>query len=182
MATPRNEPNSIPNLINAAAHYAGYAVIIVDAPPSALAATAISVSNTLVLVARPSLEGILRTVEAYRTVVERLKGEHRIENNRVFMVLNRVGNRLSAEEWHRAATTTLGKAFPPIVAQIPDLPAVGHAQDNRRLPLVAVEEFSHALRPLADILLAQPGQDYPKLPALAAQRKVYQLGGLRVRL
>jgi hypothetical protein len=45
-----------------------------------------------------------------------------------------------------------------------------------------VEEFSHALRPLADILLAQPGQDYPKLPALAAQRKVYQLGGLRVRL
>ena len=179
--TPREAPNSIPNLITKAAHYAGYAVIVIDAPPSALAATAISVSNTLVMVARPSLEGVMRTVEAYRTVVERLEGEHRIPNDRVFVVLNRIGNRLAAEEWHRAATSSLGRPFPPIIAQIPDTPAVGNSQDSRRLPIVTVEEFSRTLRPLADTLLIQPGQSSQIVKPSANGKKSLNIGGIQVK-
>lgn len=174
--------NSIPRLITTAAHYLGYAVIVIDAPPSALAASAISASNSLILVARPSLEGILRTVEAYRTVVERLAGEHRIPAENIFLVLNRMGGRLSADEWHRAASQALGRSFPPVLAQIPDNPEIGMAHDKRRLPLLTSDEFNRGLRPLADAILRLPQQ----MPGTAAYppagKKVLHFGPIKVRL
>ena len=184
--TPRHVANSIPNLITTAAHYSGYAVIVIDAPPSALAASALSVSNTLVLVARPSLEGIMRTVEAYRTVVDRLAGEHRIPNERVFIVLNRVGSRLPTDDWHRAATQQTGKPFPPIIAQIPDIPAVGREQDSRRLPIVTVDEFSKALKPLVDSLLQSPGQSAAAVQSATGlatpARKEIKFGPFKIKM
>ena len=174
-SVPDEAPNSIPRMIHTAAHYAGYAVIVVDAPPSALAARAISASNTLVLVARPSLEGVMRTVEAYRTVVERLAGEHCIAPENVHVALNRVGGRLDANEWHRAASFYLGRNFPPIVAQIPDSLEVGINQDNRRLPLLTCDEFSRALRPLVDAILRTPHSSPAEVKPMPA-RKVINLG------
>ncbi len=67
----------------------------------------------------------MRTVEAYRTVVERLAGEHHIPASGVYVVLNRMGGRMSLDEWHKAASALLGRPFPPVVAQIPDEPKVG---------------------------------------------------------
>ena len=180
MSAPAEAPNSISRLVTTAAHYAGYAVIIIDAPPSALAASAISVSNTLVLVARPSLEGVMRTVEAYRTVVERLPGEHRIAGDRVLVVLNRLGGRLSADEWHRAASQQSGKPFPPIIAQIPDNLAIGTAQDSRRLPLLSVEEFSRSLKPLADALLYQSHP--PAASVQPANGRSVKLGPIKIKV
>jgi hypothetical protein len=130
-------------------------------------------------VARPSLEGVLRTVEAYHTVVERLAGEHRIPAERVFVVLNRTGGRLSADEWHRAASQRSKRPFPPIIAQIPDNAAVGAAQDSRRLPLLMVDEFNRGLRPLADALLHQAGP----VPSLQpASGRLINLGPIRIRV
>jgi cellulose biosynthesis protein BcsQ len=180
-STPTEASNSIPKLIHTAAHYAGYAVIVVDAPPSALAARAISASNTLVLVARPSLEGVMRTVEAYRTVVERLGGEHCISSENVYVVLNRVGGRLAANEWHRAASFYLGRNFPPVVAQIPDSLEVGVNQDNRRIPLLTCDEFNRAMRPLAEAILHTP-QPYGNGSVTGPEKKVLNLGLLKVRL
>lgn len=148
---PIEAPNSIPKLAVTAA-YLGYAVIVLDAPPTALASSAIAAANTLVLVARPSLEGIMRTVEAYRTVVEKLAGEHRIPQNGVYVVLNRVGNRMNADEWHKGASSLLGRAFPPVIAQIPDDPQVGENQDARRLPLHYCDAFARGIKPLGDAL------------------------------
>jgi cellulose biosynthesis protein BcsQ len=174
--------NSIPRLITTAAHYLGYAVIFIDAPPSALAASAISASNSLILVARPSLEGILRTVEAYRTVVERLAGEHRIPAENIFLVLNRMGGRLSADEWHRAASQALGRSFLPVLAQIPDNPEIGMAHDKRRLPLLTSDEFNRGLRPLADAILRLPQQIPGSVAYPAAGKKVLHFGPIKVRL
>ena len=175
--TPVDAPNSLERLVNQAIR-SEYAVIVLDAPPTALAAPAIAAANTLVLVGRPSLEGVMRTVEAYRTVVERLAGQHTIPHNGVYVVLNRVGSRLDGGEWHRSASQLLGRAFPPIVAQIPDDPRVGAAQDNRALPLVASDEFARALKPLADALLSvRDGSGYA-----APQKRVFQLGPLRIRI
>ena len=47
-----------------------------------------------------------------------------------------LGGRLSADEWHRAASQALGRSFPPVLAQIPDNPEIGMAHDKRRLPLL----------------------------------------------
>jgi len=155
--TPQDAPNSVQKLILTAA-YAGYAVIVLDAPPTVLAASAISAANTLVLVARPSLEGVMRTVHAYRTVVERLAGEHRIAANGVFVVLNRVTpSRMAADEWHKAASGLLGQPFPPIAAQITDDPQVGELQDRKRIPLMATETFTRGLQPLANVLFSTNG-------------------------
>jgi cellulose biosynthesis protein BcsQ len=152
--TPQEAPNAVQKLVLTAA-YAGYAVIVVDAPPTVLAAESISAANTLVLVARPSLEGVMRTVHAYRTVVERLAGEYRIAKNGVFVVLNRMSpSRMSSEEWHRAASSLLGQPFPPIVAQIADESLVGELQDRRRIPLLASESFTRSLQPLANALFS----------------------------
>jgi chromosome partitioning protein len=155
--TPQDAPNSVQKLILTAA-YAGYAVIVLDAPPTALAASAISAANTLVLVARPSLEGVMRTVHAYRTVVERLAGEHRIAANGVFVVLNRITpSRMTSEEWHKAASGLLGQPFPPIVAQIADDAQVGELQDRKRIPLMASETFTRGIQPLANALFSTNG-------------------------
>jgi len=151
--TPLDDPASIPKLALTAA-YAGYAVIVLDAPPTALASSAIAAATSLVLVARPSLEGVMRTVEAYRTVVERLAGEHRIPENGVFCSLNRCDGRMSVDEWHAAASALLGRPFPPILAQIPDDKAIGASQDARRVPLNTCDPFARALKPLSDALFS----------------------------
>ncbi len=179
IATPLDAENSIPKLAITAA-YLGYAVIVLDAPPTALASAAITAANTLVLVARPSLEGIMRTVEAYRTVVERLAGEHRITANGVFVVLNRVGGRMTADEWHKGASSLLGRSFPPIVAQIPDDPQVGETQDARRLPLHACDGFARGLKPLGDALFG--GLNLAANKNGRAHERVVNLFGVRVKL
>ena len=174
--TPVDAPNSLERLVNQAIR-AEYAVIVLDAPPTALAASAISAANTLVMVARPSLEGILRTVEAYRTVVERLAGKHAIPPGGVYVALNRVGGRLDANEWHRSASAMLGRAFPPVIAQIPDDPRVGGAQDQRSMPLMVSDDFARALKPLADALLSVKDG-----APVESRKRVIHLGPIKVKL
>lgn len=182
IASPLDAPNSVRALAVTAA-YLGYASIILDTPPTALASASIAAANTLVLVARPSLEGILRTVEAYRTVVERLAGEHRIHPNGVYVVLNRMGGRMTADEWHKGASSLLGRSFPPIIAQIPDDPRVGESQDARRLPSPSCEAFWRGLRPLADTLFGGgQGRYSPGENGHNKDGRVVNLLGVRLKL
>ncbi len=176
---PSDHPGSVKSLINTAIS-AGYAVVIIDAPPTSLAAAALLVSNTLVIVGRPSLEGVYRTVEAYRTITERLHGMHNIPTGKVYCVLNRLqnGKRLDADTWHRMASESMGRPFPPVMAQIPDLPSVGEAQDNRRIPIVSDDTLAAAIKPLADTLFAAPGQQ----KAVSGNGKVLKLGPIKVRV
>jgi chromosome partitioning protein len=181
--TPADGSNSMQMLILTAA-YAGYAVIVLDAPPTVLAASAISGANTLVLVARPSLEGVMRTVHAYRTVVERLAGEHRIAKNGVFVVLNRITpNRMSSQEWHKAASGLLGQPFPPIVAQIGDEPLVGELQDRKRIPLLVSESFTHSIQPLANALFSTSRTVSPdKINKPQGKSREIRLFGIKVKV
>jgi arsenite-transporting ATPase len=181
--TPSDSPNSVQMLILTAA-YAGYAVIVLDAPPTVLASCAISAANTLVLVARPSLEGVMRTVHAYKTVVERLAGEHRIPANGVFVVLNRLTpSRMSCDEWHKAASGMLGQPFPPIVAQIADDLEVGELQDRRRIPLMASETFNRGLQPLANALFFTGGAvSGDKISLSHGKGREIRLFGIKVKL
>ncbi|HFC08247.1 MAG TPA: ParA family protein [Chloroflexi bacterium] len=174
---PADAPSNIPNLVTTAA-YMGYGLVVIDAPPSSLAANAIAAANTLVLVARPSLEGVLRAVEAYRTVTERLAGRHRITATGVHVVLNRTGNRLSTQEWHAAASDLLGRGFPPVLAEIPDLPAVGRAQDARQLPIAVSAEFARALNPLVSALAPAGSNGNGRF----RRGKEYRFLGIKVRV
>jgi arsenite-transporting ATPase len=181
--TPADAPNSVQALILTAA-YAGYAVIVIDAPPTVLAASAISAANTLVLVARPSLEGVMRTVHAYRTVVERLAGEHRISAHGVFVVLNRITpSRMTSEEWHKAASGLLGQPFPPIVAQIAEDKEVGELQDRKRIPLLVSESLTRGIQPLANALFSSSGvTSSDKIKNTPGRGRQINLFGLKVKV
>ena len=174
-----DQPGSLKNLVDTAIH-AGYAVIIFDTPQDGLTYNAITASNTRVIVGQPSASGVYRTVEAYRTVMERLSGLHNITSNNVFIVINKVykGYRLNADRFHQYASQTLGRSFPPVITQIPDDVIVGDAQDRRVSPLEASQDFAAALKPLADALFYSPnGHRKP-----AGSEKVLRLGKIKIRL
>ena len=178
MSLPNDHAGSVKSLVDVAIR-GGYAVIVIDAPPTALAAAAMMASNTLVIAARSDNGGIYRTVEAYRTVAERLAGMHNIPTNRIYLALNRIeAHQVDPGTWHREASQRLGRAFPPIIAAIPHLQAVNQAQNERRLPLQVSDEFAEALKPLADALFVGNGNEKSAL----AQGRTLKLGPIKVRV
>jgi chromosome partitioning protein len=179
LATPLEAPESIQKLVMTAA-YAGYATIVMDCPPSALAAQALVAANHLVMVARPALEGVWRTVEAYKTVVDQLSDQHQIPASAVYVVLNRVqaGHRVGPEAWHRGASEMLGRAFPPVIAQIEEDVRIGDNQDQRRVPLLTCDTFARNLQPLADTLLGEAGRS----PAGRKPPRVIRFGPLKIKV
>jgi chromosome partitioning protein len=179
LATPLDAPEAIQKLVMTAA-YAGYATIILDCPPSALAAQALVAANHLVMVARAALEGVWRTVEAYKTVVEQLSDQHQIPASSVYVVLNgvRKGHRVDPAAWHRSASDLLGRAFPPVIAQIADDVQIGNSQDQRKLPLLTSSTFPRHLQPLADTLLGTAGSMAPA----RKPKRVYKLGPLTFKV
>ena len=149
-----NAPSSMKNLVDQAVRL-GYGAILFDLPPTALASVAFQAISRLVLVARPSTEGVVRAVEAYKTVVQRLAI---LPPEAVHVVLNRVGHRLSPEAWQNLASQILESAFPtPIV--IPDDPRVGQAQDEGLWPPLRSQALRSAVEVLATDLFGPLSAD-----------------------
>lgn len=151
--TPNDAPNALRNLVDQAIRL-GYAAIILDLPPSIEAAAALGVINVLVLVARPSVEGVMRTVEGYRTVMERLGLENLLHHQNIRVVLNRVGGRLEPQQFHDLANRYLKQnnpqaAFPPVSIAIPDRVEIGQAQDRGDWPYLASGPLAKAMDILA---------------------------------
>jgi MinD-like ATPase involved in chromosome partitioning or flagellar assembly len=177
-----NSPGGLNQLVMTAA-LAGYSVIVLDAPSTERAALALAVANQLLLVARPTNSDALRSVEAFRTVTERLKGQHRVSRAGLRVVLNQVRTGLhSAKEFHEACAALLGAqhTFPPIVATLPDDPRVPAAQNARQIPLQAAPDFARAFGPVAETCL-QITPATAATPAAAAPAKPkFQLGPITV--
>lgn len=146
-------PDSLNRLVLAAA-YGGYGVIVLDTAHSPVAALALAAANTLLLVARPTLADAWCSVEALRTVTERMAGQHRIAPENMLVVLNRARKEsLSANDWHAQASAVLKRSFPAIAATFADDPQIEAAQNNAKLPLLASDGFARTLHGLADGLL-----------------------------
>lgn len=147
---------SLSNLVGAAIKEE-YAVILLDAPSTQGAASAIAAANALVLVSRP--ENAYRTMVAYKTVTERLGGLHRITPGKIRVVINqyRRGVSLSPDEFHARVTKGLQGSFTPVVAVIPDIHQVIALQQERVLPAQRNTAFREALLPLANGFFADQG-------------------------
>jgi cellulose biosynthesis protein BcsQ len=144
--------NSLTKLVMMAA-YEGYACIVLDAPHSQVAALALAASNTLILVARPTLADAWCTVEAWRTLQERMASKHRIAAQNVIVVLNRSrSGSMTASEWHGDASRVWQRPFPAIGAVFPEDYDVERAQEQGKLPLLQVDSFSKPLIAVANSL------------------------------
>jgi len=166
LGTPADAPNSLRALADQAIRL-GYAAIVFDLPPSVQAASALAALNVLVLVARPSVEGVMRSVETYRTVVERLAMENLLHPASVRVALNRVGGRLSAQQWHDLANRYLQQhnkqvQFPPVAVTIPDRVEIGQAQDRTDWPYLVSEPLRQAMETLAMDLFGGNGGFAPQ--------------------
>lgn len=176
-------PSSINRLVTEAA-YGGYAVIILDTSHSPLAGMALSASNTALLVARPTYADAWCSVEALRTLQERIAGQHRIAPENIYVALNRVrtGAGLSPVEWQAKASDALKRPFPPIAAAFPEIPGLELAQDAGKLPLLTSDVFARTLHTLADLLFGTAAGSNGRNPAQADEGKVaFQLGPLKIR-
>jgi arsenite-transporting ATPase len=144
--------NSLTKLVMMAA-YEGYACIVLDAAHSQTAALALSASNTLILVARPTLADAWCTVEAWRTLQERMAGKHRIAAQNVIVVLNRCrSGSMTASEWHGDASRVWQRPFPAVGAVFPEDYEVERAQEQGKLPLLQVDSFAKPLIAVANSL------------------------------
>jgi cellulose biosynthesis protein BcsQ len=152
-----------------------YPVVVVDTPPDAGAATALSTANHLVLVAEPTYPVAMCTVEAYRTVFERMAGMHSLSKANTYLLLNRAAShRVEPGRWHRQTAEHVKGSFLPLIATVPTLPEVGQAQDDSVFPIDRSEPFRRALMPLADALFADTGQR-------KAKGRVKNVLGIKVR-
>ena len=179
MEIEESHPASLSSLVDLAVKEE-YTVIILDAPPSQGAASAIAAANSLVLVARPSEESAYRTMVAYKTVTERLSGLNNITPSKIRVVLNMVrrGHGLSPDEFHAKVTKALKKGtFPPLVAVIPDIPQVLDLQDERVLPVKRNDTFREAIMPLANSFFVDKGTSDGN-GAYKEERKIF---GIKVR-
>ncbi len=163
-----------------------YTVIILDAPPSQGAASAIAASNSLVLVSRASESSVYRTVVAYRTVTERLSGLNSIPPSKIRVVLNSVrrGYGLAPDEFHekvahnlKQSTSGSAASFPPLMAVIPDIPDVLNLQDERVLPVQRSNIYRDAITPLANSFFVDKGASNGN-GAYKEEKKIF---GIKVR-
>lgn len=156
MAT--DAPASI-NALTRIATFGGYAAVIMDTPVgSNVYQSAISASNTLVMVSEPRLDHAIMAAEAHRVIFKRLAGQHHVGAGNVFVVLNRVRNGLlSPNDWHAAATTFsqsvgMTTTFPPVAVTIPEVDDVAITSNSGRSPMTAGENFARSVHKLSDIL------------------------------
>ena len=177
-------PGSINQLVTSAA-YGGYSAIFLDTPSSGgVVPRALSAANTWLMVSRPTVSDVWNSVEAFRTVTQKLAGQHRITPGNIFVVLNqRTNGMLTADQWHSVADAACRKlnlnvGFPPVMATIPFAAEVTLAQDSGRSALDASDEVARPIHRLAETLFSGA-----PMTAVSAkeERTAFQFGPLKIK-
>ena len=170
---------SLPSLANAAA-YAGYGVVVFDVSSQELAAAALAASNALVLVARPTINGLLQTVEAVRLVNDSMAGQHSIAREAIHLVVNRYrDSTLQPTEFVKSGGDVRGD-FPSLAAAVPDDPEIEAALNRQRPGYLHSEHLRKAMASLGNVLLSAPVE--ARSVAALGERKVKRFGPLRIRV
>lgn len=179
-----DQGGSISELVTSAA-YGGYSAIILDTPSSGgVAPRALSAANTWLMVAKPTVNDVWTSVEAFRTVTQKIAGQHRITPGNIFVVLNqRMNGQLTADQWHSAADAACRKmnlnlGFPPIMAVIPHSADVSIAADNGRSALDASDEVARPIHRLAEMLFGGVAAPVDT----GKEDRAIQFGPLKIRM
>ncbi len=132
-AAGKSEANSLHSLVMAS-WTRSYAAVLLDLPHGEGIWTLhpLMAANTAVIVARPTLADLAATRHLLVLLMERMRNEHRIPQESIFMVLNQAHDRsrLTANQFYQELVQSYGWA-PPVLAVIPFDLEISNAQDDR---------------------------------------------------
>ena len=181
---PPEASGSINELVTSAA-YGGYSAIILDTPSAGgVTPRALSAANTWLMVARPTVSDVWMSAESFRTVTQKIAGQHRITPGNIFVVLNqRANGMLTADQWHGAADAACRKmnlnvGFPPVMATIPYSIDVSLAQDSGRSALDASDDFARPIHRLSEMLF---GGVVVPVGEAARNEGIFRIGPLKIK-
>ncbi len=130
-----------------------YAAILLDLPAGEGAWTLQSLlsSNMVLIVSRPTMDGIRTTAHSVELLTKSLAGQHRIPKEAIFVVLNQMNNKssLTAASFAGEGAAYAGW-FPPVLAVIEHDPLISQAQDKQQPALNASETLRRAVIAMAD--------------------------------
>ena len=177
-----DEPESLVGFMHAAT-LAGYAVVVLDVSAQELAPMAIAASNTLILVSSPNMDGVLGTIEGVRVVNDVLAGQHSIGRGAMHLVVNRYrGATYTPKEVLQMGMNMRGD-FPPLLAAIPDDPAIEEAINNRRPAYQYSEPLRQAVQRMGDALFAPtPTRSQERQQATGKKKWVIDLKFMKLRI
>ena len=177
-----DDPSSLVGLVHAAS-LAGYGVVVLDVSAQELAPMAIAASNTLILVSSPNMDGVLGTVEGVRVVNEVLAGQHSIGKGAIHLVVNRYRNTTLTPREVLQMGMNLRQDFPPLLAAIPDDPAIEEAINARRPAYQYSEPLRQAVQRIGDALLApMPTTAQQRQQATGKKGRVINFGIFKLRI
>lgn len=129
-------------------------------------------ANTAVIVARPTLADLAATRHLLVLLMERMRNEHRIPPESIYMALNQVNDRssITPRGFHEELAQSYGWA-PPVLAVIPYDSDIQKAQDEQMPPVARVESLAKGVRSVINGL-------FPGLGGSLAASQQPKKGGL----
>ena len=171
------EANSIYSLVMAS-WTRSYAGVMLDLPCSEGIWTMhpLMAANTAIIVSRPTLADLAATRHLLVLLMERMRNEHRIPQESIFMVLNQASDRsrITPSQFYQELVQSYGWA-PPVLAVIPYDQNIPNTQDDR-VPVVGkVDGFTKGIRTIINGLF--PGVA-GQTTSDSSQKKGFSLGSL----
>jgi MinD-like ATPase involved in chromosome partitioning or flagellar assembly len=170
------EQGKIHDLVNEA--YKGrYAAILLDLPAgeSAWMLQPLRVADTLVLVSRPTTEGVRACGHVMKLLTEVIGGQHRFGREAFFLVLNqRTPQSLYTAPAFAAELAKYAGWTPPVLATVDFDPAITRAQEDGRPAASASESLGRAAATLVETF-------YGSARGAEPLRKSFKLGRLKIR-
>ena len=125
------------------------------------------------IVCRPTLDGLNTSAYLINVITRMFGTEHQFQRESIFIVLNRYTSRTSySPAQFASATADLAGWCPPILATIPEDPAIPTAQDAQRPPNDVSEGLSRGSIAIADTF-------WPSAGGQAAVKKQKKYGPFR---
>jgi MinD-like ATPase involved in chromosome partitioning or flagellar assembly len=132
-----------------------YGAILLDLPAGQGAWTMqpLLAANLVLILSRPTLDGVRATAHIARLLTEELHVNHRIPKEGIYVILNQrtKNSSYTASSFHHEGNKYSGW-FPPVLTTIDFDPTIAQAQDASRPAVNASEDLSKNVAGLADTL------------------------------
>ncbi len=157
-----------------------YGAILLDLPSSEEAWTMqpLMAANLVLIVSRPTLDGVRATAHTARLLTENLQSNHRIPKESIFVVLNQrtKHSTFTASSFHQKGANQYGW-FPPVLTTIDYDPLIPAVQDAGRPAVNVAEDLGKNIAALADMFYGNL-----QLSSKNGRSKARSFLGIRVRV